>query len=51
MEQVIRIEGIVSADQVGHDVDPDVFWDMFVDFLEGHGWMFGGTITPEGADE
>lgn len=50
MEQVIRIEGIVCADQVGHSVDQDVFWDLFVDFLEGHGWMFGGSITAEDAE-
>lgn len=50
-EQIIRIEGTVFANGVGVNVDQDEFWDAFVDFLDTYGWMFGGTITAEDADE
>lgn len=43
-KQGIKIHGNVFA-EVGN-LDHDIFWDEFIDFLESKGYEFGGGSQP-----
>lgn len=38
----IEIVGAVSANE--GNIDPDVFMDRFIEFVEANGWSFGGGL-------
>jgi len=44
----IQINGCCS---VADDVSEDTFLDAFIDFVESHGWYFGGTVQDYKAYE
>lgn len=43
MEKEFEIRGCVSS--VPDDMSCDEFIDIFIDFVESNGWLFGGGIN------
>lgn len=39
--KAIKINGCI---EVPHDLTEDDFSNIFIDFVEDHGWYFGGSI-------
>lgn len=49
MSKGIRIEGYVFAKD--GDIDQEEFYEMFIDWMESKGWLFGGGIRHTNEDE
>ncbi|MGA8941910.1 MAG: hypothetical protein WB502_04230 [Thermoactinomyces sp.] len=41
----IHIEGCIFSNDENANIDPDEFWDAFIEFVESRGWHFGGGIN------
>ncbi|MEK5446720.1 hypothetical protein [Paenibacillus sp. FSL R7-0331] len=49
MSKGIRIEGFIFAKD--GDIDPDEFYETFIDLMEAKGWLFGGGVRSSNEDE
>lgn len=44
MEEKTKEIEINGCCEVPYDLSEDEFFDLFIDFIESHGWYFGGGI-------
>lgn len=43
--EIIELDGYVSSVN-GEYIDPEVFLDKFIEFIENNGWYFTGASGP-----
>ena len=46
----VHIDGCIFANDENANIDPDEFWDAFIEFVESNGWHFGGGIKQVDED-
>ncbi len=51
MAKLVRVNVIVSCDNINKDLTEEEFCDKFFDFLEANNWIAGGSVSEEEDDE